>query len=148
MCGGSSGSIEGEPSASCGPARHPTTLMQRPISRCCCNGKCRIGEAWYNLADLLDDQGRSQAAIECLRKALLVAPNTVANSLRLREARRSARPCLRMGDAGSAVAEVLRDPSERTRLFRGVSCRFRSGGLITPHERALNCDGVLFGPMW
>jgi tetratricopeptide (TPR) repeat protein len=76
MCGGLAGSIEGEPSASCGPARHPTTLMERSISRCCCNGKCRIGEAWYNLADLLDDQGRSQAAIECLRKALLVAPNT------------------------------------------------------------------------
>ena len=53
-----------------------------------------------------------------------------------------------MGDAGSAVAEVLRDPSELTRLFRGVSCGFRPGGLITPHERALNCDGVLFGPMW
>ena len=33
-----------------------------------------FAEAWYNLADLLDDQGRSEAAIECLRKALLVAP--------------------------------------------------------------------------
>ena len=29
-----------------------------------------FGEAWYNLADLLDDQGRSEAAIECLRKAV------------------------------------------------------------------------------
>jgi tetratricopeptide (TPR) repeat protein len=58
--------------------------MERSISRCCCDGKCRIGEAWYNLADWLDDQGRSQAAIECLRKALLAAPNTVAISLRLR----------------------------------------------------------------
>src|ERR1700722_617485 len=28
-----------------------------------------------NLADLLDDQGRSEAAIECLRKALVVAPD-------------------------------------------------------------------------
>ena len=34
-----------------------------------------FAEAWYNLADLLDDQGRSEAAVECLRKALLVAPN-------------------------------------------------------------------------
>jgi tetratricopeptide (TPR) repeat protein len=33
-----------------------------------------FAEAWYNLADLLDDQGRSNDAIECLRKALLVAP--------------------------------------------------------------------------
>jgi tetratricopeptide (TPR) repeat protein len=34
-----------------------------------------FAEAWYNLGDLLDDQGRSEAAIECLRKALRVAPN-------------------------------------------------------------------------
>ena len=27
-----------------------------------------FAEAWYNLGDLLDDQGRSEAAIECLRK--------------------------------------------------------------------------------
>ena len=33
-----------------------------------------FAEAWYNPADLLDDQGRSNDAIECLRKALLVAP--------------------------------------------------------------------------
>jgi tetratricopeptide (TPR) repeat protein len=36
-----------------------------------------FGEAWYNLADLLDDQGRSEAAVECLRKALLVAPDYI-----------------------------------------------------------------------
>jgi tetratricopeptide (TPR) repeat protein len=32
-------------------------------------------QAWYNLGDLLDDQGRTDAAIECLRKALRVAPD-------------------------------------------------------------------------
>ena len=32
-------------------------------------------QAWYNLGDLLDDQGRADAAIECLRKALRVAPD-------------------------------------------------------------------------
>ena len=32
-------------------------------------------QAWYNLGDLLDDQGRPDAAIECLRKALRVAPD-------------------------------------------------------------------------
>ena len=32
-------------------------------------------QAWYNLADLLDDQGRADAAIECLRKALRIAPD-------------------------------------------------------------------------
>jgi tetratricopeptide (TPR) repeat protein len=32
-------------------------------------------EAWYNLSDLLDEQGRSEAAIECLRTALRVAPD-------------------------------------------------------------------------
>ena len=36
-----------------------------------------FAEAWYNLADLLDDQGRSQAAVECLRKALLVSPDYI-----------------------------------------------------------------------
>jgi tetratricopeptide (TPR) repeat protein len=36
-----------------------------------------FAEAWYNLADLLDDQGRFEAAIECLRKALVVAPNYI-----------------------------------------------------------------------
>ena len=33
-------------------------------------------EAWYNLGDfLLDEQGRSEAAIECFRTALRVAPD-------------------------------------------------------------------------
>ena len=32
-------------------------------------------EAWYNLSDLLDQQGRLEAAIECLRIALEVAPD-------------------------------------------------------------------------
>ena len=32
-------------------------------------------EAWYYLSDLLDEQGRSEAAIECLRTALRVAPD-------------------------------------------------------------------------
>jgi tetratricopeptide (TPR) repeat protein len=36
-----------------------------------------FAEAWYNLADLLDDQGRCEAAIECLRKALVVAPDYI-----------------------------------------------------------------------
>jgi Tetratricopeptide repeat len=33
--------------------------------------------AWYNLSDLLDEQGRSEAAIDCLRKALGAAPATL-----------------------------------------------------------------------
>jgi len=36
-----------------------------------------FAEAWYNLADLLDDQGRSEAAVVCLRKALVVSPDYV-----------------------------------------------------------------------
>ena len=36
-----------------------------------------FAEAWYNLADLLDDQGRSGDAVECLRKALVVAPDYI-----------------------------------------------------------------------
>jgi tetratricopeptide (TPR) repeat protein len=34
-----------------------------------------FAQAWYNPGDLLDDQGRPEAAIECLRKALRVAPD-------------------------------------------------------------------------
>jgi tetratricopeptide (TPR) repeat protein len=34
-----------------------------------------FAQAWYNLGDLLDDQGRTDAAIECLRMALRVAPD-------------------------------------------------------------------------
>ena len=34
-----------------------------------------FAEAWYNLSDLLDEQGRSEAAIDCLRRALHAAPD-------------------------------------------------------------------------
>jgi len=34
-----------------------------------------FAEAWYNLGDLLDDQGGSEAAIECLHKSLKAAPD-------------------------------------------------------------------------
>jgi tetratricopeptide (TPR) repeat protein len=34
-----------------------------------------FGEDWYNLSDLLDAQGRSEAAIDCLRRALQAAPD-------------------------------------------------------------------------
>jgi len=34
-----------------------------------------FAEAWYNLSDLLDEQGRSEAAIDCLRRALHAASN-------------------------------------------------------------------------
>jgi tetratricopeptide (TPR) repeat protein len=36
-----------------------------------------FAEAWYNLSDLLDEQGRSEAAIDCLRRALHAAPEYV-----------------------------------------------------------------------
>jgi len=34
-----------------------------------------FAEAWYNLSDLLDGQGKSEAAIDCLRRALHAAPD-------------------------------------------------------------------------
>ena len=37
-----------------------------------------FAEAWYNLGDQVDEQGRSEAAIECLRKAVQVARPTTA----------------------------------------------------------------------
>ena len=36
-----------------------------------------LAEAWYNLSDLLDEQGRSEAAIDCLRRTLHAAPEYV-----------------------------------------------------------------------
>jgi tetratricopeptide (TPR) repeat protein len=36
-----------------------------------------FAQAWYNLADLLDEQGRTDAAVKCLRKALQAAPRYV-----------------------------------------------------------------------
>jgi len=36
-----------------------------------------FADAWYNLSDLLDEQGRVEAAIECLRTVLRVAPDYV-----------------------------------------------------------------------
>src|SRR5262249_36236023 len=34
-----------------------------------------FAEAWYNLSNLLDEQGRSEAPIDCLRRALQAAPD-------------------------------------------------------------------------
>ena len=34
-----------------------------------------FAEAWYNLSDVLDEQGRSEGAIDCLRTALQTAPD-------------------------------------------------------------------------
>ena len=34
-----------------------------------------FADAWYNLSDLLDEQGRAEAGIECLRTVLRVAPD-------------------------------------------------------------------------
>jgi tetratricopeptide (TPR) repeat protein len=34
-----------------------------------------FADAWYNLSDLLDEQGRVEAAVECLRIVLRVAPD-------------------------------------------------------------------------
>src|SRR5262245_41105233 len=36
-----------------------------------------FAEAWYNLSDLLDEQGQSEAATDCLRRALGAAPDYV-----------------------------------------------------------------------
>ena len=98
-----------------------------------------FAEAWYNLADLLDDQGRSEAAIECLRKALLLRrttsmrcsilrcccsgkarmrrPQTIGGGIWRVIARRNGRL------PRAALAEVLRDPANNSRL------RLGNGGL-------------------
>ena len=46
-----------------------------PFSKFPKESEAAFAEAWYNLGDLLDEQGRSEAAIEGLRTALRVAPD-------------------------------------------------------------------------
>ena len=47
----------------------------RPVLRIATRVNPNFAEAWFNLGDLLDEQGRIEAAIECLRKALQAAPD-------------------------------------------------------------------------
>jgi tetratricopeptide (TPR) repeat protein len=53
------------------------TVEAEAALRAATRANAAFAEAWYNLADLLDDQGRSEAAVECLRKALLVSPDYI-----------------------------------------------------------------------
>jgi tetratricopeptide (TPR) repeat protein len=61
-------------------------------------------EAWYKLSDLLDELGRSEAAIDCLRRALQVAPGhaDAMFNLALRLQRASQHK-----EAGSAGGNIL-----------------------------------------
>jgi len=45
-----------------------------PLAARAQQGDPSFTEAWYNLSDLLDEQGRFEAAIDCLRRALQAAP--------------------------------------------------------------------------
>jgi tetratricopeptide (TPR) repeat protein len=99
-----------------------------------------FAEAWYNLADLLDDQGRSEAAMKCLRKALVVAPDYIdcdvqscadaATNRRLCRSRRLLaavfgwRSFIGMGGTGPTVTQILRDSSK----FGGLYLRIRRLG--------------------
>ena len=46
-----------------------------PVNAPAPNADALFAEAWYNLSDPLDEQGRSEAAIDCLRRALHAAPD-------------------------------------------------------------------------
>ena len=67
---------------SCPIALYPASSLSEKVSFNRINRKTgnrlkqdpTFAEAWYNLSDLLDGQGRSEAAIECLRNALRAAP--------------------------------------------------------------------------
>ena len=53
------------------------TVEAEAALRAATRANASFAEAWYNLADLLDDQGRCEAAVECLRKTLVAAPEYI-----------------------------------------------------------------------
>ena len=87
-----------------------------------------FADAWYNLSDLLDKQGRSEVAIECLRTTLRVAPDyadamfnlalllqrnkPIYRSGRLLAALSRQRLSIGMGCAGASIIEILRDADQ------------------------------------
>ena len=84
-------------------------------------------QAWYNLGDLLDDQGRPDAAIECLRKALRVAPDyaDAMFNLALAPARHPCPGCFLAAAQllwRAAAVSVLSPPNDRTRSGISASC--------------------------
>src|SRR6266566_7868381 len=59
----------------CRSARRPERKVEAEAAlRAATRADPTFAEAWYNLSDLVDEQGRSEAAIDCLRKALRAAP--------------------------------------------------------------------------
>ena len=94
-----------------------------------------FAEAWYNLSDLLDEQGRSEAAIDCLRKTLRAPPayiDAIFNlALLLQRSNKHAeaaeywrqlhrqRCSIRMGGPCAAVLKVLRNADPSVGLFLG-----------------------------
>jgi tetratricopeptide (TPR) repeat protein len=55
--------------------RSDSTRHQGPYMKAATRADPTFADAWYNLSDLLDEQGRVEAAIECLRTVLRVAPD-------------------------------------------------------------------------
>ena len=60
------------------------TVEAEAALRAATRANASFAEAWYNLADLLDDQGRCEAAVECLRKTLVAAPEYIDAMFNLR----------------------------------------------------------------
>ena len=71
----SSGCIGAVQSRKYAPGQRLVMSKPKPHSGAATRIDPTFAQAWYNLGDLLDDQGRTDAAIECLRKALRVAPD-------------------------------------------------------------------------
>jgi hypothetical protein len=93
-------------------------------------------------------QGRSEAAVDCLRKALVVSPHYVDAMFNLAlllqrtgayaEAADYWRQCfsfIGMGDAGPAVTEILRDPSLTPWPLALIRKRIRTKPRDSPGER-------------
>ena len=76
-------------SSSVGGAEFQTTpypwpnMLFRPVTVSRKENDPTFADAWYNLGDLLDKQGRVEAAIECLRTVLRITPDHADASFNL-----------------------------------------------------------------
>jgi tetratricopeptide (TPR) repeat protein len=70
-----------------------------------------FAEAWYNLSDLLDEQGRSEAAIDCLRKALQPRRPTLMRYSISRSCFNEATSTRKLRNTGDNISSMMLNPN-------------------------------------
>jgi tetratricopeptide (TPR) repeat protein len=93
------------PSTDHRPARKRTKYLLRDALR------HHVADAWYNLSDLLDEQGRVEAAIECLRTVLRVAPDYADAMFNLALLLQRTNQYAEATDTGVAISPAIVNPN-------------------------------------